>query len=150
MNTSQKKPGLTLSLPVWLVQAVKFSFVGVLNTAVDFGVYFLLTRWVGFANLQVAAKSISYSAGIINSFFWNRSWTFHSETHIWITLLPFVLVNLVGLAINTGVMQLCLNTFGLPELVALGLATVSALTWNFVLSKFVVFRKQANVPGEGV
>jgi putative flippase GtrA len=141
MNTSQKNPGLALHLPAWLVQAIKFSFVGVLNTVVDLGGYFLLTRWLGLAGLPVAAKSISYSAGILNSFFWNRSWTFRSKTQIWATLLPFVLVNLVGLAINTGIMQLCLNILGLPELVALGLATVSTLVWNFVLSKFVVFRK---------
>ena len=141
MNTSEKNPGLTIHLPTWLVQAIKFSFVGVLNTVVDLGGYFILTRWLGMANLEVAAKSISYSAGILNSFFWNRSWTFRSKTRFWITLLPFVAVNLVGLAINTGVMQLGLKILGLPELISLGMATVSTLAWNFILSKFVVFRK---------
>ena len=142
--------GLTVHWPSWLIQAVKFSSVGVLNTAIDFGVYFLLTRWVGFANLRVAAKSISYAAGILNSFFWNRSWTFRSEAQVATALLPFVLVYLVGLTINTGVMKVCLDTFGLPEVVALGLATGSALGWNFVLSKFVIFRKRADVPREDV
>jgi len=141
MNTSEKNPGLLLHLPAWLIQAVKFSFVGVLNTAVDWGVYFILTRWAGMATLPVVAKSISYSAGILNSFFWNRTWTFRSKAQIWTTLLPFVAVNLVGLAINTGVYELCLNILGLHELIALGTATVITLAWNFVLSKLVVFRK---------
>lgn len=131
-----QKPSL-----LWLRQAFKFGIVGVLNTAVDLGLYFVLTRWLGMANLPVAAKSISYSAGILNSFFWNKAWTFRSTASTWKTLIPFVLVSLVGLGMNTGGMQLGLNVLHLPELIALGLATVFTLAWNFVFSKFVIFRK---------
>ena len=126
---------------LWLKQAVKFGAVGVLNTLIDLGLYFVLTRWLGMAGLPVAAKAISYSAGILNSFLWNRNWTFRSQASPWKTLVPFVLVNLVGLGLNTGSMQLGLNVLRLPELVSLGLATGFTLAWNFVLSKFVVFRK---------
>jgi putative flippase GtrA len=129
------------SRPLWLVQAVKFGAVGVLNTALDLGLYFVLTRWLGLGALPVVAKSISYSAGILNSFLWNKYWTFQSKSGTWATLLPFIVTNLVGLGINTGMLQLCLKIFGMPELVALGLATLSTLAWNFIISKFVVFRK---------
>jgi putative flippase GtrA len=126
---------------LWLEQAVKFGAVGVLNTLVDLGLYFVLTRWLGLSGLPVLAKGISYGAGILNSFLWNRNWTFRSQASAWKTLLPFVLVNLVGLGMNTGSMQLGLNVVRLPELVSLGLATCLTLAWNFVLSKFVIFRK---------
>jgi putative flippase GtrA len=122
-------------------QAVKFGAVGVLNTLVDLGLYFVLTRWLGLAGLPVLAKSISYGAGIFNSFVWNRTWTFRSRASAWKTLLPFLLVNLVGLGMNTGAMQLGLNGLRLPELVSLGMATAFTLAWNFILSKFIVFRK---------
>jgi putative flippase GtrA len=126
---------------LWLRQAVKFGIVGVLNTAVDLGTYFVLTRWLGMAGLPVAAKGISYSLGILNSFFWNKTWTFRSNASTWKTLVPFFLVSLIGLGMNAGGMQLGLNVLHLPELVALALATVFALAWNFVLSKFVIFRR---------
>ncbi|MFH1028287.1 MAG: GtrA family protein, partial [Pseudomonadota bacterium] len=84
---------------LWIGQAVKFGAVGLLNTALDLGLYFALTRWVGLA--AVFAKSISYGAGILNSFYWNKSWTFRSKASAQSTLLPFILVNLAGLAINT-------------------------------------------------
>ena len=126
---------------LWVKQAVKFGAVGVLNTLVDLGLYFVLTRWLGLAGMPVLAKSISYGAGILNSFAWNRTWTFRSQTSAWKTLIPFVLVNLVGLGMNTGTMQIGLNVLHLPELVSLGLATGLTLAWNFVLSKFVIFRK---------
>jgi len=125
----------------WLVQAVKFGAVGVLNTAIDLGLYFVMTRWLGLGGAPVLAKGISYSAGILNSFLWNRNWTFKSRTSAWKTLIPFVLVNLVGLGINTGAMQVGLSTLHLPEIASLGSATVLTLAWNFMLSKFVVFRK---------
>ena len=127
--------------PKWLIQAIKFGAVGVLNTGVDLGLYFVLTRWLGLGGMPVLAKSISYSAGILNSFIWNKTWTFHSKAGILVTLIPFVITNLIGLGINTGTLDLCLKVFHLPELVGLGLATGSTLAWNFLISKFIVFKK---------
>ena len=126
----------------WLVQAVKFGLVGVLNTGIDLGLYFVLTRWLGLGGQPVLAKSISYSAGILNSFLWNKTWTFRSRAGTWATLIPFILTNLVGLGINAGMLQLSLKTLHLPELLALGLATLTTLAWNFVISKFVIFKEK--------
>ena len=126
---------------LWLRQAVKFGIVGVLNTGVDLGAYFVLTRWLGMASLPVAAKGISYSLGILNSFFWNRTWTFRSQASAWRTFAPFVLANLVGLGMNAGGMQLGLNVLHLKEFVSLALATALTLAWNFAVSKFIIFRR---------
>ena len=64
----------TRSLLPLFKQAVKFGAVGVLNTALDWMIYFALTHWIGFFAAQpVAAKAISYSAGVLNSFFINKT-----------------------------------------------------------------------------
>lgn len=125
----------------WLVQAIKFGAVGILNTGIDLGLYFVLTRWLGLGALPVLAKGLSYSAGIMNSFLWNKFWTFKSKAGTWATLIPFILTALAGLGINTGILQVCLKTLHLPELVALGSATLVTLVWNFVISKFVIFKE---------
>lgn len=128
--------------PAWLKQGFKFGVVGVLNTLLDAGVYLLLTRFVGFfATRQAWAKAISYTVGVVNSFFWNRNWTFRSRTQAWRTFLPFVVTNLAGIVINSGIMELALNRLRLPEAVAFLLATAVTMGWNFVVSKFLVFRK---------
>ena len=128
--------------PVWMRQALKFLLVGVGNTALDALIYYLLTRGIPFFAAQPAlAKGISYSVGILNSFFWNRLWTFRSQPRAGRTLLPYLLTNLSGLALNTGMMQLGLRLLGLPEAVAFLLATAVTTGWNFVVSKFFVFRK---------
>jgi putative flippase GtrA len=126
----------------WIEQGVKFIIVGVLNTGVDLGLYFLLTRLLfSTGDATVLAKGISYSAGVINSYLWNRSWTFQIGDGSWKTFLPFVLANLIGLGVNAGALWLGLHGVGLSEFLALILATGATLIWNFVMIKFVVFRK---------
>jgi putative flippase GtrA len=134
---------LTAFLPQWLKQVVKFGIVGVINTGVDLGLYFALTHWIPFfADQQVFAKGLSYSAGILNSFIWNRNWTFKSDTGYFnIATLLFILSNLVGLGLNTSVYYLGLKVLYLPELLVLAAATAIPLLWNFLISKFVVFKK---------
>ena len=133
---------LAARLPKWLKQAAKFGSVGVLNTLLDLALYFVLTRWLGLGGQRTIAKGISYSVGVLNSYFLNRVWTFRvSDSSSWAALLPFVLSSLVGLAINTGMLDLCLKTLGLPEIIAIGVATASSLLWNFLVSKFLIFRK---------
>ena len=122
-------------------QAVKFGVVGLLNTGLDLGLYFLLTRGIAvFAALPVLAKAISYSVGTLNSFFLNRGWTFHSSARTSRALPVFVLASLAGVLINTETLNLALNQLKAPELIALGLATAASLSWNFIASRWVVFR----------
>jgi putative flippase GtrA len=131
----------TLPYPVWLEQAAKFLSVGILNTAIDASLYFMLTRWLGLSTLQTLAKGISYGAGILNSFYWNKSWTFKSDAGTMTAFAPFVVANLAALAINAGIMHLCLNALALHEMPSLALATGVTFLWNFIISKFVVFKK---------
>ncbi len=123
-----------------VVQIAKFMTVGVLNTLIDAGTYFILTRGLGLMALPVLAKSIAYVVGMINSFFWNRNWTFKSQTSTWRSAFLFTLTHIVALGINAGVMALSINVLDLPEIVGIGLATISSFIWNFALNKLLVFQ----------
>ncbi len=123
-----------------IIQIGKFMTVGVLNTAIDTVAYFILTRWLGLGSLPVLAKAIAYIVGMVNSFFWNRSWTFGDKGNIWRAAGLFTLTHVFALAINAGTMALVLDGLGLPEIVALGAATGASFVWNFLLNKWVVFR----------
>ncbi len=123
-----------------LIQIVKFMTVGVLNTAIDAAAYFALTRWLGLGSMLVLAKGIAYVIGMVNSFFWNRSWTFGDNGNIWRAAGLFTLTHIAALAINAGTMALALDWLHLPEIIALGAATAASFIWNFVLNKLVVFR----------
>jgi putative flippase GtrA len=124
-----------------LRQAVKFASVGLLNTTLDLGLYALLTRCVPwFAGENTLAKAISYSAGVVNSYFWNRAWTFNASDRSWRSFLPFILTNLAGLAINAGILHAGLFILAIPEAIVLVMATGIAFAWNFLVSKRFVFK----------
>ena len=128
-------------LPDSIVQIAKFMTVGVLNTAIDAGTYLVLTRWLGFGPALILAKGIAYAVGMLNSFFWNRSWTFGARGNIWRAAGLFTLTHVFALAINAGTMALVLDVMQLPEITALGAATAASFVWNFVLNKLAVFKE---------
>ncbi len=122
------------------VQGIKFGSVGIVNTLVDAGLYLIFTRWLGLGSLKVLAKAISYTGGVINSYILNRNWTFRSSANVARTFAPFFIANLIGIGVNTGMMQLGLHTLHLSELFAFVFASLFTVGWNFLISKFVVFR----------
>lgn len=129
-----------------LLQAAKFTLVGVSNTAVDVGLYFLLSSGaLGVALPGWLAKMAAYLAGVLNSFTWNRRWTFRSTRPASRTLPPFLLTNLAGLGLNVALLQGSLAWLQLPEPAALVLATIGAILWNFLVNKFWVFKPHDKV-----
>src|SRR3990167_7647512 len=83
-----------------LWQLYKFALVGVLNTAIDFGILnFLIaitqvTSGVGI----VLINATSFSTALVNSFFWNRDWVFGQTKRS--NFVTFAVVTLIGLSIN--------------------------------------------------
>ena len=77
-----------VQIPLMFRQAVKFGLVGVLNTAVDWLVCCLTHGLAYFGDHLTFAKGISYTVGVLNSFFWNKTWTFRSSAKTQSTLLP--------------------------------------------------------------
>jgi len=123
----------------WVGQIIRFGLIGVLNTLVDAAAYFILSRSGLIPNL-VIAKGISYVIGVLNSFIWNKSWTFKSHVESRRVFLPFIMTNLLAVGINVGVMGLALDTVGLPESGALAMATAAIFFWNFAINKFLIFK----------
>jgi putative flippase GtrA len=130
-----------LSHAVWLEQTAKYSAVGMLNTLLDAALYLLLTHWLGFAGSRLVAKGISYSVGTVNSFHWNRTWTFRSDASSRTAFALFIAASLFAIAINTGIMDLGLLMFNQSEVPALALATGLTLVFNFCVNKFVIFKR---------
>lgn len=59
-----------------LIQVIKYGIVGVFNTAICLGTIFVFKSIFGF-NIYVSNVA-GYTAGLINSFIWNRKWVFQS------------------------------------------------------------------------
>lgn len=136
-----------------IFQAAKFFLVGTLNTFIDLAVLNFFIWISGIANgpFYVVFKAISFSAAVINSYFWNKYWTFEKrgEKPKKEEFLKFFVVTAIGLLINVGVASFVVNVigpqWGITEKIwaSVGaiIAAFFAFIWNFTASKFIVFKK---------
>lgn len=119
------------------IQFVKFNIVGVINTAIDFCVFTLLT----FLSVNsLLAQAISYGCGMVNSYFLNRNWTFakRKEAGIW-QAARFFTVNLTALGISMAVMYLVNTVLMVNVFISKLAATALGIAVNFLGNKLWVF-----------
>lgn len=132
-----------------LWQLAKFALVGVLNTAIDFGILNFLILGTGITGGTgiILINAASFSTALINSYFWNKEWVFAGSKRA--NFKSFAIVTLIGLGINTGIVFI-LTTFFPPIFVtsetlwanlAKVMATGVSLVWNFAGYKLIVFKR---------
>ena len=86
------------------------------------------------------ANIVGYAAGIINSFIWNRFWTFKVKHKARVQFVRFVGLNIAALALSSASLFVFTDTLELPYL-PVWFITMSIVTLvNFVCSKYWVFR----------
>lgn len=128
-------------------QLIRFSLIGVINTALDFGLLFML-KSIGL--MATTANIFSTSIAFVFSFFANKKYTFRSSgTNIVREMILFVAVTLFGLwVLQTGVIWLVLphlskllRSSEMGLLVTKLIATAVSMTWNYILYDKLVFKK---------
>ena len=116
----------------------RFSIVGVLNTIIDIGVFFVLVWWVEMP--LIPANLLAFGAAVANSYVFNRSWTFKASIVAASTghVSRFVLLSGVGVLIATGALWLLQQVgFAIPaaKLLSIGVG----MTWNYLTMRHLVF-----------
>lgn len=131
-----------------IFQFGKFAAVGFSNTAIDWGILNLLLppATTGTA-LYAAFKAISFGLATLNSFIWNRTWSFERKGRKGAgkEALQFYAVTALGLGINVGIATLIVNVAGsesrlLAGIIAPAFATAASMAWDFFAYRFIVFR----------
>ncbi|HEY2004663.1 MAG TPA: GtrA family protein [Candidatus Saccharimonadia bacterium] len=152
-------------------QGGKFAVVGVSNTLIDFTIFQVVTTLLGVPPAQsYMVKFFSGSVAMINSFYWNRRWTFKSNAGLAQSGVKFLAATLVSVwAIQPGMVFLfsgtgpgvafgafwfhCFQVIGVAGLlpntitynwmiktVAFGMGVVGSAIWNFTLYKLWAFK----------
>lgn len=122
-----------------ILQFIRFNVVGVFNTLIDFSAFLLLTR-LGMP--YRLAHVISYSCGLVNSFVWNKLWTFASREGLRGTeALKFIIVNLGSLGVSLCVLTIFRDSVQLPVMIAKAIAVASSVALNFTGNKLWVFKR---------
>lgn len=118
-------------------QKIRFLLVGGTNTAIDFGLLFILNT-LGLP--RVPSNTISTGVAFIFSFFANRNFTFSANSgNIKKQMTLFIIVTLFGLwVIQPIIISLISNL-----LVGKIIATAVTLVWNYLFYSRLVFKKEA-------
>ncbi len=117
---------------------LKFGMVGFSGLFIDFGITFLFKEKLKVQ--KYLSNSIGFITAASSNYFLNRIWTFHSEDpQILIEYSQFMIISLIGLAINTLVLWLIVSklkwNFYFSKLLAIGVVTL----WNFGANAFITF-----------
>lgn len=143
------------------VRFLKFSFVGVTGTIVDFGIMNLLRITLNVP--LVWSQAISFFCAVLNNFLWNRYWTYPESRDkvIHHQLAQFLIINVIGILIRTPLItwlnRLFLNLLNRIDLnfpfenyvmsqnLALAVSIVIILFWNYFANRYWTY---SNVPTE--
>ena len=118
----------------------RFSMVGVANTLVDFAMFTMVHSI--FAVNYTGSQALGYSFGVVNSFIFNRKWTFEdrrASKKTFNELLQFISVNLLSLIITMVAINLLVKSLNLNVYVSKIIVTIIAQITNFLAYKLWVF-----------
>lgn len=150
-----------------IYQIAKFGIIGVLNVLVDLGALSLITIFfsaqfqiknetamIGAITFYSLFKATSFIIANINSYFWNKHWTFNQgkKKQTKSEFVQFFAVSAIGFLINVAVAttvfklivgsRLNLGDVQLAQIGTIGAAagSIVGLAWNFIGYKLWVFK----------
>lgn len=135
------------------LQFGRFVAVGQSNAAIDIGVlnFLIILSSIDSGMYYSVFKGVSFIFAVINSFLWNKFWSFGSKERDDLAgqFVKFIAVALVGLAINVLVASLVVNVlgpqWGIPSRIWANVGVLSSaifnIVWDFYGFKVFVFKK---------
>jgi putative flippase GtrA len=116
-------------------QFAKFIFIGVFNTALNYGTFFVLLGYTSYLISLVIAHVI----GVLNSFIWNKYWTFGSKELRLDEFIKFNLLYSIYFIFNAAILIIMVDnlhfTPQMGQLIALPTLTIISFAgqkyWSF-------------------
>jgi putative flippase GtrA len=147
-------------------KAISFAMIGVVNSAIDYGVFLLARALLDssagamalFASIDglcacgsgasislIAANAVAWIVAASGSYIMNSTITFAAESGRklrWRAYFAFVASGVAGWIANTATLLIAAEVLLLPVWLAKLIAVLASFVVNFSLSHFVVFRAQ--------
>ena len=131
-------------------ETITYIIFGILTTAVNYIVYYVLYRFTEMDAL--AYNVIAWVAAVIFAFFTNKLFVFESKSFkpsvIIRELATFVSARLLSLALEEAFLALTVKVMGIHELIAKLIIAVIVVIVNYFASKFLIFKKEKGESNE--
>lgn len=119
------------------IQFARYVIVGIVSNAIIYVIYIALTR-IGLG--PKLAMSLLYGVGVLQTFLFNKRWTFgHNGAHS-IVFLRYCMSYGFGYVINLVVLLVMVDIFGYRHEIVQGMMIFVLAVMLFLLQKFWVFR----------
>ena len=125
---------------------IRFGCVGCLNTMFDFGIFCILNNLFGIN--YIISQIVSYSSGTVNSYFFNKFWTFNdTKTNKRTTkeIVQFIVVNAASLGVSLIGLSILMKDRSMNSFFAKIIAMVLAQVVNFLGYRFWVFGEKVKL-----
>jgi putative flippase GtrA len=143
--TNIQSPNLDTTTKIFIAHKntlPRFLIVGVTNTIISYAVFWFAVKTLPpFSLRATTSQLLSYSAGILWSFFWNRRWTFKSEGSFGAEMWRFVALQISLLLTSACLIGLMVDFMSFPA-TGSWILVMSCITMvNYILSKKWVFNR---------
>ena len=118
-------------------QRLRFLFVGGLNTALAYGIYFVLTElgvW------YLLANTIGFAISLVNSYLWNKFFVFKKSGKSVAEIVKFLLVYGIQYTVGISFLYTAVEFLGIHQHIAAAVNIVLCAGISFAGHKYITYR----------
>jgi len=126
----------------FVLQFIKFSIVGVLNTAIALGIYYLFI-WINYSiTMALLGQAVGWAFGVLNAFVLNRAFVFKESKELWWKIL-IKLYFAYGMSLGIALVLtfILIEILGISAIITPLLILFVTVPFNFLVSKYWSFHK---------
>lgn len=125
-------------------ELICYVFWGAATTVVNYVVYFLFTE--GFQIHYLASNIVAWAVSVLFAYFVNKLFVFQSKTWVWQVALrelwQMTASRLFTLGLETAILWIFVDMLHQDDTIVKLAASVVVAVTNYVLSKFIIFKKK--------
>ena len=123
-----------------LIQIFKFGIVGGIAAVIDFIIYYISYKFVGFNPL--VANVIAFSISVIYNFYASVKWVFDVDNNKnkKRIFMEFIVFAIIGLLLSELLLFAFINRMNINKMIAKVLATIIVMIFNFITRKIMLER----------
>jgi len=117
-------------------QFIRYVVVGLASNAIIYVIYLVLTR-IGMGHKL--AMSLLYAVGVLQTFFFNKKWSFRFDGAATPALVRYATAYALGYVVNLSALMLLVDQMGLPHQWVQGVMIVVVAVMLFLAQRYWVF-----------
>jgi len=120
-------------------QILRYAIVGLVSNALLYILYLVITWfWVG----PKTAMSLLYLVGVLQTFYFNRKWSFGHSGMIYTAFIRYIATYAFGYLINLAALMFFVDKLGWSHQLVQGVMIIMVAVMLFLLQRYWVFRSK--------